>query len=25
MFCQKDREGFARAYIEPFCVEAKNA
>ncbi|MCL2204444.1 MAG: hypothetical protein FWB88_10970 [Defluviitaleaceae bacterium] len=22
MFCQKDRERFARAYIEPFCEEA---
>jgi hypothetical protein len=22
MFCQKDRDGFARAYIEPFCAEA---
>jgi hypothetical protein len=22
MFCQKDRESFARAYIEPFCEEA---
>ncbi|MCL2605051.1 MAG: hypothetical protein FWD90_11290 [Defluviitaleaceae bacterium] len=22
MFCQKDREQFARAYIEPFCEEA---
>ena len=25
MFCQKDREGFARAYIEPYCEEAIEA
>jgi Na+-driven multidrug efflux pump len=24
MFCQKDRESFARAYIKPFCEEAAN-
>jgi len=25
MFCQKDRTAFARAYIEPFCEQAREA